>query len=172
MDAKTGKKYPAQWSSLVWVMTGLVFAMFVVPLILAIALAHWVPLIFAVLLGVFIAAAFLFAPQSYTLTESAVIINRPVFRLKIPFESIVQMRRLDKKDLGSVMRVAGMGGLFGFWGQFQSSTIGSFKCYMTNNDRLVLLQNSAGENIILSPSNPNDFIETAMQSKNSVGDKR
>ncbi|MBM4102462.1 MAG: hypothetical protein FJ263_00220 [Planctomycetes bacterium] len=172
MDTKTGKKYSARWSGLVWAVTGFIFAMFVVLLILAIALAHWVPLIFVVLLGVFIVAAFLFAPQSYTLTESAVIINRPGFSLKIPFESITQMRRLDKGDLGSVMRVAGMGGLFGFWGRFQSSTIGPFKCYMTRNDNMVLLQDRAGEKIILSPSNLNDFVETIMHSKNYTGDKQ
>lgn len=171
METKTSKRYPAQWSGLVWAMTGLIFAMFLVPLILAIILAHWIPLIFAFLLGIFIVVAFLFAPRSYTMTESAVIINRPVLKLRIPFGSIVQMRQIDKKDLGSVIRVAGMGGIFGFWGRFQSSTIGPFKCYMTDNNKMVLLGNSTGENIILSPSNPNDFIETAMQSKKHMGEK-
>lgn len=156
------KKYNADWSPAVWLVTLFVFGLFIFFLFRTAAMTIYP----ALGLGIIIAGCFLFAPIGYILSGSAVIINRPMGRLQIDFASIEQARRIDKKELGFVLRTGGVGGLFGFFGHFHSSKLNTFKGYTTNSKNMVLLTNKNGEKTILSPSCPDDFIQSILRSKN------
>lgn len=149
------------------IITGAVFALFIG--LIAVHFLNGLSWIIypAVLLGVIILGCFLFAPFRYTLTDDSILVNRPIGGLRIPLNAIQEIRRIEKREFATVIRALGVGGLFGYFGQFDSSSIGPFRAYVTDMNHLVLLTGSQSQKTILSPSNPDDFIQTVLQAKSA-----
>ncbi len=93
----------------------------------------------------------LYAPKSYTLENDMLCINRSIGQKKINLTDITEIRVVTKKDMGWLIRTFGVGGLFGYFGYFYSSKLGSLIFYATKRSNSVFIRTSIGRNIIITP---------------------
>jgi hypothetical protein len=102
------------------------------------------------LLGVLI-GGYLFSPQSYAVTNTELIIHRPIKDRKIAIADITEIRAIDSAELSGTIRTFGVGGLFGYYGMYYNAKIGSMTWYMTQRKNQVLIRTSKGDKIMISP---------------------
>lgn len=103
---------------------------------------------------------FLYRPISYEITESMVCINRPLLDIKIQINDIKSVEILEDSRLRGVVRLFGVGGLFGYWGKFYSSKIGTMTWYATRRDQAILITTTEDKKIVLTPDDPEIFVST------------
>jgi hypothetical protein len=53
-----------------------------------------------------------------------------------------------------VIRTGGIGGLFGYYGWFRSSNLGSIFYYATQSKNRILIELNDGEKIMITPDDP------------------
>jgi hypothetical protein len=100
-----------------------------------------------------------FHPVKYMLTESTFIIHRPLSDVNIKKEMLVSAQIVDKASMKWTIRTFGVGGLFGYFGKFTNRTLGSMTFYATRRSNYVLIITSDGRKIIITPDEPNLFVE-------------
>lgn len=100
---------------------------------------------------------YLYSPQSYTLTESELVINRPLKNLRIDLSDIQQIALFEKGMMNGAIRTFGVGGLFGYFGKFHNFGIGNVNWYLTRTDKAVILKTER-RRIAVSPNDTGGFI--------------
>ena len=101
---------------------------------------------------------FSFRPISYKLTNDKLIIHRPLSDIKIIRAEIEKVEQLDNEKLSWAFRVFGVGGLFGYWGKFSNTKLGSMTWYATRRNNAVLVTTIYNKKIILTPNEPEKFV--------------
>jgi len=112
---------------------------------------------------IILVTAILFAPLKYTINGSMIIVNRLGPNILIWIESIEEIKRLHKKELGLAIRLFGVGGFFGGYGLFYTSRIGVFNAYITNRKTLVFIKCENGQKILLSTGRAEEFLDDVAQ---------
>ena len=110
-----------------------------------------VPTFTTILLSLIYFGTFSFKPISYKLTDDKLIIHRPLFDIK-------NVEQLDKEKLSWALRIFGVGGLFGYWGKFINTKLGSMTWYATRRNNAVLVTTIYNKKIVLTPNEPEKFI--------------
>jgi len=100
----------------------------------------------AIILG-----CYLFAPQSYIMDNSDLIIVRPIKNKKIKLAEIAEIRAVADGDMIGAIRTFGVGGLFGYFGKFYSFKIGSMMFYATRRNNKILIITNQDQKIIITP---------------------
>lgn len=100
----------------------------------------------------------LFAPLGYAIAPGQIRIRRPGFNLVVPISDVEAIRRVARKDLGLAVRV-GVGGFFGTYGALITTRMGLMAAYITNSKSLVLIEKQGGRKLLISPSDPDDFVK-------------
>lgn len=95
--------------------------------------------------------SWLFAPQSYKLTQQALVITRPAKDKTILFSEISEVRIMGARENIWNIRTFGVGGLFGYYGKFYSWKLGSFSFYASRRDHQILIETKKGKKLIISP---------------------
>ena len=95
---------------------------------------------------------FLFAPQSYTLTDRQIIINRPLLNRKINLTTLLKFKKATKDEMAGTIRTFGVGGLFGYYGKFANDLYGEMDFYVTQRKNYVVLITEDKDVIVLSPN--------------------
>ncbi len=113
-------------------------------------------LLVAVVCAGILAGAWVYRPTGYGLADSALLVRRPAGDVVLPFGAITEARD-DPHPFEGAIRIAGNGGLFGFWGRFRSSRLGAFTAYATRRDRGVVLD-VAGGRVVLTPDEPDRLL--------------
>ena len=163
------RQFAARWSPTTWLVTLLVIAIVIgvsctflcrSPEVTSTGSVERCRLTLPVLVlpGIF-AVASLFAPVGYALTASAIVIRRLGPNIRIPYESIAEVRRLQKRQVGFGIRLGGSGGFFGFYGRFWSTRLGRHRMYATNAGDLVLVRLTDGRKIVVSPHPADAFVQ-------------
>ena len=101
---------------------------------------------------------FLFRPISYKLNDNELIIHRSISDIKINRNEIKHVEYLEKSALAWSWRVFGVGGLFGYWGKFTNSKLGSMTWYATRRNKAVLIEMISHKKIIITPNEPDKFV--------------
>jgi len=101
---------------------------------------------------------FLYAPKAYIVTSDALCVVRRINKKEIYKQQIKSARVLNANELQGIIRVFGVGGLFGYFGKFHQSNFGSLTLYATRRDRCVLLMTD-DKKIIVTPDEPAEFIK-------------
>jgi Bacterial PH domain len=117
-------------------------------------------------LGLFIACvpaltlgiAFAFSPRGYAIEAGRLRIERPLRAIEVPLASIRAAGALPDDAFRGAMRVAGSGGLFGYYGRFWSRRLGAFRLYATRRTGLVLVD-TATDRFVLAPEPPDRFLD-------------
>ena len=117
-----------------------------------------VPIFTTIILLLIYFGTFSFRPISYKLTDDKLIIHRPLSDIKIIRAEIQNVEQLDKEKLSWAFRVFGVGGLFGYWGKFSNTKLGSMTWYATRRNNAVLVTTIYNKKIILTPNEPEKFI--------------
>ena len=103
--------------------------------------------------------SYLFAPRSFELTPSGIIVRRALRSFEIPYEEIIEVRRISWSLWFTLVqvRVCGSGGLYGFYGLFKLKNIGKVWLYVTNRHNAILIKTKEKQYII-SPGEPEEFL--------------
>ena len=109
------------------------------------------------LMWIVILLCFVLRPRYYIVYEDRIIIKRLFRSVTIPRNEIRLCRTITEKELGPLIRVFGVGGLFGYFGKFFSSSLGAVRLYATQQHNLVLLYVNKDRKILLSPDEPAAF---------------
>ena len=117
-----------------------------------------VPIFTTIILLLIYFGTFSFRPISYKLTDDKLIIHRPLSDIKIIRAEIQNVEQLDKEKLSWAFRVFGVGGLFGYWGKFSNTKLGSMTWYATRRNNAVLVTTIYNKKIILTPNEPEKFV--------------
>jgi hypothetical protein len=123
--------------------------------------AQW-PLLTLFALGILVLICYAFSVKYYEVTDDALIIHKPFGETIIARSSIKSAEEIDRKALRFAIRTFGIGGIFGFYGEFYTSKLGTMTWYRTRLDRPVLIT-TVKKKIVLSPDDPEKFI-AALQS--------
>ena len=102
--------------------------------------------------------AFSFRPLHYVITSGEIIVHRLFSDVKIERNNIRSVELLNKDQLGWTIRTFGVGGLFGYYGKFANSKIGSMTWYATRQDRTIIIRTVDDKKIILTPDDPEKFV--------------
>jgi len=101
--------------------------------------------------------AYAFRVLGYVLTIDELIIQRPLFNVYIPLKDIRDGGMVDQHI--KAIRIAGVGGLFGYWGTFASFSKGFMTWYVTRKDRLVMIVMKNNKKILISPDDAAGFVQ-------------
>jgi hypothetical protein len=102
--------------------------------------------------------AFVFRPIYYKITNDKLIIHRLITDVKIDRQNIRTVELIDKNKISWSLRTFGVGGLFGYFGNFANSKLGRMTWYATRRDRTVLVVTNDNKKIILTPDDPRKFV--------------
>ena len=164
MTTRTGTFEVAKMSPLVAALTGLVLA---TPLLFG-ALAWLDPrqagavTLLVVALLAMVALVWLFArPTRFELEPDALVVVFPLRTLRIPRADVSGASRVTEPihlAFGRAVRV-GVGGLFGVFGLLWTGRRGWMTVYVTNTDRLVLVERRGARPLLVSPASPDAFVQ-------------
>lgn len=99
-----------------------------------------------------------YRPRYYEVTATDLIIHRQVTPVIIPRADIVSVITLDKSMLAGTIRTFGVGGVFGYFGNFSIPKTGTVKAYATNPKNAVLVITDK-KKILLSPDEAAAFLK-------------
>lgn len=117
-----------------------------------------VPIITTVTLFLIYFISFAFSPINYEVSAQHLSIHRLLIDVHIDRNQIKSVEQLDKEQLAWVIRTFGVGGLFGYYGKFANSKLGSMTWYATRRDKTVLIETMNNKKIILTPDEPEKFV--------------
>ena len=87
------------------------------------------------------------------------LFSRLIGSVRIPLQEIRELRRGAADDFQGAIRLFGNGGLFGYYGLFQTTRLGKSTWYVTNRDRTVIIVTSA-KTFVVSPDDVEGFLAT------------
>ncbi len=101
---------------------------------------------------------FLLRTTSYTVSESAIIINSLLLPYIINRNEIASIAIVSKADMSGVYRTFGNGGLFGYTGYYRNAKFGTMRWFATQRKNYVLIEKTDGKKIVITPDEPENFI--------------
>ncbi len=99
-----------------------------------------------------------FSTKDYQLTTDEIIVRRLLGNVKIKRSEILSVEIIEKEQMGWIIRTFGVGGLFGYWGRFSSSKLGSMTWYATRKNKIVLITKINNKKIVITPDEAEQFI--------------
>lgn len=123
----------------------------------------WLVWAFPVFMSGTILGLFLYRPSAYMITPYSVVISRPAKDKVIDRKDIAVCRVVSKEEMGLPIRTFGNGGLFGFTGKYFSDRLGKMQWYCTRTDNYVLLQLATGNRLIITPDEPQAFVNALLK---------
>lgn len=102
----------------------------------------------------------IYAPTAYRITSNAVYLDRIMGPVKIKRSEIASVEEVDTKYLSHSLRTWGSGGMFGYYGYFWSKKNGTFFAMSKSRKNLVLIKTKNGKKFIISPMEPDEFIDS------------
>jgi hypothetical protein len=108
-----------------------------------------------ILFGSILSVIFLWAPRGYELHDNLVVVKRLIGDAKIALAQAAS--RWNWTWWG--LRLFGSGGMYGYYGIFMFKGLGKVRMYATNRHKLVLVADVNGRKYLLSPDEPERFIQ-------------
>ncbi len=143
------------------VVTALVFVMTVFFVFLFFSFKEFPPYVMA-LLPVVLLISWGFSVRGYSIEHGTLLIQRPFFSKSIQLGQDLSVTRDPEAGKGAV-KVAGNGGLFGYYGSFRSKRLGSFTVYATDWKFGVVVK-TGGKTFVVTPDEPDMFISRLTES--------
>ncbi|WP_439880684.1 PH domain-containing protein [Pontibacter sp. MBLB2868] len=110
------------------------------------------------LLGILL-VPYCYHPINYCIQAERVVIRRPLKNVVIRKREIERVRMVDRHEMKGTLRSFGVAGLYGYFGKFSNLEIGSMLWYATQKRNYVLIQTRDNKHYILTPDQPEDFIQ-------------
>jgi hypothetical protein len=113
----------------------------------------------AVLVGLLLIG--LFSVRGYDVDRGQLIIERPAWKTYVDLSDLSEAEVVPRL-VNSSISTWSTRGLFGFIGYGYASKIGSYRAYVTDSSKAVLLRFSSGKMLVVSPDSPTEFITVLM----------
>ena len=155
------KPYRAPWSTSL-----IVFSLLVTVLCVGISAVAWwesdvrhagSPFRWLALLPLFLLfATALFTIRGYTITPDVILVHRLLWSTPLPRIGL-ESAQVEPDAMRGSIRTFGNGGAFSFTGFYYNKRLGSYRAYVTDLRRTVVLR-YAKRKVVLSPATPEDFV--------------
>lgn len=154
------KIYQAPWGKLLkWSSAGLV--------VLAIAMCGGMSLLYAKIPGwagflacwalpLVVLGCLPFLIRSYVIMEDAILIRRLFWTTRLERAGL-KSAEVVPKAMSKSIRTCGNGGAFSFTGWYWSKSLGSYRAFVTDLNRTVVLR-FGKRTVVVSPDEPEDFV--------------
>ena len=110
-------------------------------------------------------------PRCFEISDEGMIIVWPARIRKLPRGAFTEVRPIKRIELGRMIRKFGAGGIFGQFGWFHSVYMGNLDTYITRNDGMVLIRLRNRRPLLITPENPDDFVQALQAIVNCKNDK-
>ncbi len=101
-------------------------------------------------------ACALFVVRGYTITPDAILVHRLLWATRLPREGL-ESAEFVTGVMNRSLRTCGNGGFFSFTGFYWSKTLRSYRAYVTDLRRTVVLRYER-RTVVVSPDSPEDFV--------------
>lgn len=153
-------------SEMISVVVTLVFILsIVVCLVLFSSDKQMILLIVPIFLIIAYFSIYILRPLGYIITNDVIIIRRIAGNKEIKLNALKGVSVVNKKDIANSVRIFGVGGLFGYFGNFSNAKWGKMTWYITRMDQLVLIETIDKCHFLLSPDEPEPFVKTFLTDK-------
>jgi len=112
-------------------------------------IARWLPLALMIGCG-------LFTVRGYAITPDAILVHRLLWATRLPRAGL-QSAEFVPNAMCKSIRTCGNGGFFSFTGFYWSKTLKSYRSYVTDPRRTVILRYE-NRTVVVSPGTPEDFV--------------
>lgn len=109
----------------------------------------------------------LFLVRGYRIEGRHLIVRRLFWETRISLEGL-RDAAADPEAMRRSLRICGNGGLFSFTGWYRSKRLGTFRAYVTDLHRTVVLT-FPNRKIVVSPDRPEPFVEAVLGRRPSKG---
>jgi hypothetical protein len=155
------KHYEAPWSTsliVLSVLTTIVCVGATAAAWLSVAAKHAPdPLGWAALLPlVILFGAALFTIRGYSISSESILVHRLLWSTTLP-QTGLESAEVDLEAMRGSIRTFGNGGAFSFTGFYYNKRLRSYRAYVTDPHRAVVLR-YADRRVVLSPATPEDFV--------------
>ena len=106
--------------------------------------------------------SFIFRPINYVVTKDELIVSRPLLNVHIKRSDIKSVELIEKNKIRRSLRTFGVGGLFGYYGNFVNFSLGRMTWYATRRDKSVLVKTMDNKKLIFTPNDPGKFVNELM----------
>ena len=151
MTNSDSQYFPASYDSTTKIISTIAFL-----LLAGIAIAT-MNVIVAIVGATIIFLSYAYSPRGYAISDGSIVVKRLLGSVRIPLDDIREVRRATPDDFRGGIRLFGDGGLFGYYGLFQTSKLGKSHWYMTNRANGVVVI-GRDKTYVLSPDNPDEFV--------------
>lgn len=100
-------------------------------------------------------------PKGYSILGGRLRVERPLWPVEVRLFDIRAASPLSEDAFRGSFRVAGSGGLFGYYGRFWNRRLGAFRVYATRRSGLVLVD-TARDRFVLSPEPVDRFLDALL----------
>jgi hypothetical protein len=101
---------------------------------------------------------FSFSPRGYEVKDGVLAVKTFARAFRFDLRNVVAVERASSAEVfGGGVRTFGVGGLFGYYGYFNSPKLGKFLAFATARERLVVIR-LADRVIVVSPNRPDEFV--------------
>jgi hypothetical protein len=147
--------YKAPWSRTLVLMSG-----FTALLLMGVAIVVYLnanQVFISWILFLVVGSGALFTIRGYSLTRDDVLVRRLFWSTRLSLRELASARFEPDVMTGSI-RLFGNGGLFSFTGLFRNRVLGSYRAFVTDPHRTVVLR-FPRRVVVLSPGEPDAFVE-------------
>lgn len=110
---------------------------------------RWLPL--ALVVG-----CALFIVRGYTITPDAILVHRLFWATRLPRAGL-QSAQFEPQSMRKSVRTCGNGGFYSFTGWYWNKTLGSYRAFVTDPHRAVVLRYQR-RTLVVSPDEPERFV--------------
>ena len=103
----------------------------------------------------------LLAVRGFAVDHDQLIIERPAWKTYVDLSNLSEAEVVPKL-VNSSFSVWSTRGLFGFIGYGYASKVGSYRAYVTDSSKTVVLRFSNGKVLVVSPESPETFVATLL----------
>ena len=101
--------------------------------------------------------AALFTIRGYGISSDSILVHRLLWTTALPRVGL-ESAQVEPDAMRGSFRTFGNGGAFSFTGFYYNKRLGSYRAYVTNPRRAVVLR-YANRRVVLSPATPEDFVQ-------------
>ena len=130
-----------QWTTMSWLYTGI---------------SGWAGFVACWTLPLVVLVCLPFMIRGYAITENSILIPRLFWTTRLDRAGLKSAEVVPKAMSGS-LRTCGNGGAFSFTGWFWNKSLGSYRAFVTDLNRTVVLRFEK-RTVVVSPDEPEDFV--------------
>jgi len=108
----------------------------------------------------------LFTVRGYTIAPDAILVHRLLWATRLPRAGL-QSAEFVPNAMNRSLRTFGNGGFFSFTGFYWSKTLRSYRAYVTDLRRTVVLRFER-RTVVVSPDSPEEFVRELLETLNST----